>query len=38
MLTNKDVTEHQFNLLQLENALHLIDNNVPETVEQVKFF
>ncbi|CAD6209197.1 GSCOCG00003776001-RA-CDS [Cotesia congregata] len=34
MLTNKNVTEHQFNLLQLENALHLIDNHVPETVEQ----
>lgn len=35
MLTNNDVGEGQLNLLQLENALHLIDNNVPETIEQV---
>ncbi|XP_057337905.1 uncharacterized protein LOC130675979 [Microplitis mediator] len=34
MLTNNDVREGQLNLLQLENALHLIDNNVPEIIEQ----
>lgn len=37
ILTNNTVDQSQLNLVQLENALHLIDKNVPETIKRVNF-